>query len=329
MKMETQVLAPPIIYLDTCHLIQIARLRKGAEIPENSEDAYKRLDDCLRQKHFGVVFYPSAALEWVDGDATLDTAFELADIIETASLQYEIESDFHVYLYEVLKELKRISPNLSVPDFEVWGVRQRGSGLKRPIPVLLKKVPAYFEEGLARGLVSEEGVALPDYIPFDSVREFVKSAHNFKQNKPDVYQERVEGHKSAVSKDLHTFGTRKDKTIQVHDRNDWIKRYLKVELICTSLNEDVDLDELLRKIDFSRCPAASLFLKSHEKRLKAGIEANDNDGDDWAFLHVFPYSDLVLTERQLSHFVRQADAEYEKKVTHDPNRAIEILEPWL
>ncbi len=327
--METSVVEPPKIYLDTNHLIQIARLRKGVAIPQEYEAAYKRIDECIRKQHFGIVFNPAAALEWVDGKATLETAYELADVVESAVLQYEIECDFHVYLYEVLKELKRIAPGLRLPEYETFFVRRKGSGVRRPIPVLLKEVPSYFAEELKRGIVSEEATSLPDVIEFSSVRGFVESAYKLKRNKPDVYRERVDGHKSAISKDLHTFGTRKDKTIQVHDRNDWIKRYLKVELICTSLNEDVDLDELLRKIDFSRCPAASLFLKAHEKRMKAGIEANDNDGDDWAFLHVFPYADLVLAERQLSHFVRQADAEYEKTVTHDPNRAIEILQPWL
>jgi hypothetical protein len=56
---------------------------------------------------------------------------------------------------------------------------------------------------------------------------------------------------------------------------------------------------------------------------------HDNDVDDWMIVHIVPFADVVLTERKLAHFIRQADPSLGERVTHDPENAIEILRPWI
>ena len=92
--METSILEAPKLYLDTCHLINIAKVRRSdISVPENRRSAYSQIDECIRSRHFGLIFNPAAPLEWVDGGATLETALEIADVVDSAKLQYEIEMD--------------------------------------------------------------------------------------------------------------------------------------------------------------------------------------------------------------------------------------------
>jgi len=87
------ILLPPKIYLDTNHLVEIVRARKS-----RSRSVYSVIHSHLRTGNLGIIFNTAAPLEWVDGNATLDSAKELAAVLDTAPLQYEIEQDSFVFL---------------------------------------------------------------------------------------------------------------------------------------------------------------------------------------------------------------------------------------
>ena len=293
-------------------------------MPENRREAYAQIDDFIRKQHFGLIFNPAAPIEWVDGNATLESALEIAQVVDSALLQYELEMDTFVYLHEVLKELHRLNPALSLPEYEILHVRDFNRTARRALAVLVNTVPSFFDEG---ELLDNSNELLPD-VPFGTAREAVERAWKFKQERPHVVQERVDGYKDAFDRDLDTFGNRNSKSIQQRDIIEWMKRFLKVDRILNALNSEDDVDSLLSDVEIPRCPAVHLFLNAREKRLRAANAPHNNDVDDWLYLPAFAYADLVLTERNLRSFIQQADPALADKATHDPNRAVEILTKW-
>jgi len=319
------ILQPPKIYLDTCHLIMIARLRKGQLGDAKNENAYRFLDECLRNRHFGLLFSPQISLEWVDGDATLESALEIAAVIDSAELQYEVEADHFVFLYEVLAELRKIDPNLKLPNFEVLYARILGSEAIRPLGVLANEVPEYFDDGELTNELSE----IAKSIPFTSVASCVRHAFEFKRKRSEIYQCRVGGHKFAYLDDLEIFSERKNKQVDWRDDVGWMKRFLRIDRILTALNPTVDVDPLLSEVKISKCPGASLYLSAYEQRIRADIAPEDNDVEDWASIQIASYADLFLTEKRLCHFLRHADKSIASRVTNKATEAEVILKQWL
>ena len=319
------ILKPPKLYLDTNHLINIVKVRKGISIRDEVRPAYLAIDDCIRNRHVGVIFEPAMALEWVDGNATLESAYEIADVIESAKLQYEIEIDTFVYLHEVLCELKRLDSSLCLPEYEIMHVRIADKSVRRALAVLRSSVPEFFDEGEL--LPRRE--SLPIEVPFRSVREYVDQSWRFKHEHDAIFRERVDGHAAAYEQDLETFRKRKKEPLQTNDIVDWMKRFLNVDRILKKSNADVNVDHLLRSIKIERCPAVDLFTKAQEKRIRAGNRVKDNDSDDWLSVAVVPYADVVLTERNLRAFLIQANPSLDSKVTHDPKQAMAVLTKWF
>jgi hypothetical protein len=314
------ILLPPKIYLDTNHLIGIARVRKsGGATPYSCIDRYLR-DGCL-----GVIFSPAAPLDWVDGKATVESAKEIAAVVDSARLQYEIEKDSFVFLHEIQAELRRIEPTIRLPDFDVLLLRDTDSSARRPLPVLKNTVPGFFEP---RELLNPD-VELPNEIEFAPAAEHVERAYICKTERPAVYQERVDGHKAAYQHDVDALTRRHKKDFTSAENLGWMKRFVRADRVVAALNPGLPVDELLALVDVTRCPAVNLFLEAHLQRVKAGHAVQDNDVDDWMIVHIVPYADVVLTERKLAHFIRQADPALGARVTHDPEKAVEILRPWI
>ncbi len=321
------IMEVPKIYLDTKHLINIARLRnQSGVVPADQQAAYKLIDEYIRDLHFGIIFNIAAPLDWVNGQATLDHANEIADIVDSAKLQYELDVDTFVYLHEVLKELKRQRVSLSVPNFEVFSVRSPELRVERPIPALLRDVPSFFnDDKLLPGSDQLRGKS----IGFGSIRDYVGRAWALKEERPNVFQERINGFRAATRQDLDILNARENKTILRTDKIDWIKRRLKVDRILVSLNPEVDIDQVLGGIVLDNCPATSLYLKMHELRLRnVGQRIKDNDVDDWLYVPVISYADVVLTERNLAGYVKQADPVIAARVTDNPNDAVRLLQKW-
>ena len=150
-----------------------------------------------------------------------------------------------------------------------------------------------------------------------------------KTERPAIYQERVDGHKAAYQHDLEALSGRRNKSLTSADHLGWMKRFIRVDRVVAARNPGVSVDELLSRVDLTTCPAVNLFLSAHLARVKAGQAIRDNDVDDWMIVHIVPFADVVLTERNLTHFIRQGDPTLRRRVTHDPEEAIEMLRPWI
>jgi hypothetical protein len=169
-------------------------------------------------------------------------------------------------------------------------------------------------------------VSSTDEIPFASAQDEVRSAWRFKNKRPNVYQSRVTGYRFAIEREQASYAASKSGQQDVHG---WLKGFLKIDRIVSKLNQGIEIDRLLSQLDLSKCPAVNLNLSAVHRRTQASNIIKDNDVDDWLSVAAIPYADVVLTEKNLGHFVLQAMPSLENKVTAYPNRAAQILEKWL
>jgi predicted nucleic acid-binding protein len=315
------ILLPPKIYLDTNHLIEITKVRKSV-----SPTAYSFIDEHLRAGHFGIIFSPAAALDWVDGKATIESAKEIAEVVDSAQLQYEIDADSIVFLHQIVAELRRIEPGIRLPDFDVFLVRDFSKTAPRAIPVLKNTVPGFFEPGE----LLEPDAERPNEIPFFTAREHVERAYICKTERPEVYRERVDGYRAATSHDVNCLAQRGRNDFTSAEELDWMKRFVRIDRVIAAYNPGIPIDELLSQVDLKRCPAVNQFLNAQLARARNENQTVcDNDVDDWMIVHIVSFSDVFLTEKNLAHYIRQADPILAKKVTRYPEAAVEMLRPWI
>jgi hypothetical protein len=309
-----QIARPPKLVLDTNHLINIAKLRKGQPLPRGqSPEAYSLIDQCIAQ-HFGLIFVQAAPLDWVDGNATEDSAREIAQVVDSAKLRYFFESDTSVYLREVLDECRRLHPGVTVPQFNILHLMSDGGSYEPAELKLASLIPGYFCEGAQQAFskLLESGIM---HIPITSVQAHVNEAILWKQKNPETYRKRVRGFKEMLSEDITGCEEYLADPESFHIA--WIKGYLKADKVLVACNDGLrteDAADILKGLDLRRCPSVSLYLKAHEHRMRAGHKPADNEVDDWFILPVVPYADLVLVDRGFREFIIRADRSLESKV---------------
>jgi hypothetical protein len=311
----------PKIYLDTRDLINIAKVRKGEKPqPPESEENYCNIDKCI--KSYGcLIFNPYATLEWVEGNATIDSARWIAAVVDSAKVKYKFEADYIVYTREILDQCHQKDQSIRVPDFPILQKLSGNESFFSVLGYLATRVPDYLEEEKLERF-KQDG-KIPIDIPVFSVREWVEETLNWKENNPKSYQGRVDDFKLSLLEDI----TRKDEYFNDRQRyrKDWIKRLLKVDKILKTFNPGFDVDSILEKIDIKNCPAVSLYWEVREKRMESGKPPEDNDIDDYAFLPVIPYANLILMEKELRGHILWADSSLESKVFSDTGDFLSAL----
>jgi hypothetical protein len=315
---------PPKIYLDTNHLINIANVRRGQELStRQSEEAYRCIDEGIRS-YCGLIFNPYAALEWVEGMATRETAAQIAAVVDSAKLKFLIEADTFVFTREVLDECRRQNTAIKVPDFPALQNLSDSDELISVIGILSTQVPDYLDKADMERVQSKGDI--PTKLPAYQVQEWVRQTFLWKEKNPETYRGRVDKFKESLSEDIE----RKDEYFNNSQgyRLGWMKGFLKIDKILKAFNAqpDMDIDDLLKNVDVSACPAVDLYWKVREKRMISGNPPNNNDVDDYMFLPVVPYADIILTERNLRAFILQADKALESKVFHNASDAVQALD---
>jgi hypothetical protein len=314
---------PPKVYLDTNHLINVSKVRKGQRLQTSeTEENYRRIDEYIKS-YCALIFNPYAALEWVERNATAESASEIAAVVDSAKLKYLLEADYLVYTCEVLDQCRKQDQKLKVPALPL--VLQNisdNSTFVSSLGSLATLVPDYLEESQLRRF--QQNGHIPVEVPIVSVREWVIETLGWKEKNPETYHERIDGFRASLSEDIG----RKDEYF--HDRErfrrDWKKRLLKIDRILRAFNPGCDVDAILQKIDVEDCPAIALYWTVREKRMRSNLPPNDNDVDDYMYIPVIPYADIVLIERQLRGFVLQADRSLESKVFSKVSDALNALE---
>ena len=316
------IVRPPRIYLDTNHLINITKIRKGDKLQEGqSERDYKCLDRFIRS-YCGLIFSLAALLEWVKGKATVESAREIAAVVDSANLKYLFEADYLIYTREILDQCRKQNTDIDVLDFPVFQNLSNSSTLCSARGLLVNQVPDYLDENEFGQLEKKEGT--PNEVEIGSIQQWVEETLNWKRMNPETYQARVGGFINPLSEDIARQGEYFQDRMRY--RKDWIKRFLKVDRILRAFNPGIDIDAILERINISECPAVNLYWTVREKRMKSGNPPEDNDVDDYGYIPVIPYADIVLIERQLRAFVLQADKCLESKVFSKVSDALNALE---
>ncbi|MHC4166778.1 MAG: hypothetical protein ACYSWQ_07465 [Planctomycetota bacterium] len=315
---------PPKVYLDTCHLIIIADMRKGKKLPPGqSEDCYRRLDGYIRS-YCGLIFNPVATMDWVGGRATQESIGEIAVVVNSANLKYvALDADFFVYTREILDQCCKQDTNITTPDLPpVLQNMSDNNTIRSPVGILANQVPDYFSKELNERTQIDGG--LPTEEPVFTVQEWAKGIFEQRKANPQDYQKRIDCFKRCLSEDIE----RKDEYFRDRKRyrKDWIKRFLKIDRILRAFNPGCDVDAILQKIDIEDCPAVTLYWTVREKRMRSGNPPKDNDVDDYMLLPVVPYADLVLTDNNLREFILQADRNLGSKVFSEVSDALNALE---
>jgi hypothetical protein len=285
-----------------------------------SEDAYRYIDNGIKT-YYGIIFNPSATLEWIEGGATLASANQIAAVIDSAKLKYVLEADTFVYTREILDQCHQQDLNIQVPDFPILENLSDNSVLSSAVGILAN-IPDYLEENQRERF--EKQMPFPTKVPTFSAQMWVDETFKWKQKNPKICQERIDGFNAALSEDIK----RQNEYFAAPQqyREDWIKRYLKIDKILKAFNPKIDINGILDKIDVTKCPAVKLYWNVREKRIQSRNPPQDNDVDDYIFLPVIPYADIVLTERQLRAFILQADNSLKSKVFAKATEAVKALE---
>lgn len=123
-------------------------------------------------------------------------------------------------------------------------------------------------------LSGEHGILLPPKIYLDTnhLINITKETE-----RPAVYQERVDGHKAAYHHDIDALAGRHKKDFASAENLGWMKRFVRADRVVAALNPGFPVDELLARVDVTRCPAVNLFLEAHLQRVRAGHAVQDND----------------------------------------------------
>jgi len=289
-----------------------------------SEENYKRLYECIKS-YCGLIFNPYAALEWVEGNATAESASEIADVVDSVKLKYVIEADYLIYTREVLDQICKQDSNIHVPDFPILQNLSDNSILSSALGILATQVPDYLGEN-QRKRFQQKG-QIPVEIQVFLVREWVEETLKWKQNNLETYRKRVDDFNSSFSEDIK--GQNEYFANPRQYQKGWIKGFLKVDRILRAFNphiNDDDIDSILDIVDSTKCEAVSLYRKVREERMEYGTPPKKTDVGDYMFIPVIPYADVALIERKFKGFIIQADKNLKSKVFSDAGDFLNALE---
>lgn len=308
------IVQPPKLFLDTNHLINIAKVRRGRPLPPGqSPDAYSFIDQCI-SRHYGVVFLQSAPLDWVDGNSTESSAREIAQVIDSARLKYLLEPDYIVYLSEVLSECQRQRSELNLPQLRVLHVVSDNGSYEPAHLKVMRLVPDYFPDRARESLMQliEPG---EESLCFGSVQDIVRMTISWRSRNQETYQRRVSGFSESLAEDI----CQRDQYFANRNRFHlaWLRGFLKVDRVIMACNDgitDEDVSGTLSELDLTRCPSVQLYLTAREQRIRLGHHPAENDVDDWANLPAVTYADVILTDRRFRDVVLRADRSLESRV---------------
>jgi len=329
--MSGQIVLPPKVYLDTNHLICIARLRKGnvAGVASQYRAAYEWINALLRDR-LGLIFNFFATLEWLDRNATLESAGEIAAVVDSAGVRYLVENDRFIFTREVLEECTRHDSTVRVPSIPLLPQFIRGGSYSSAYPILAQ-VPGYFPQAEKHHI--DILTSQPRCVPVLPVDHFARLVSEMKAEHPERHANRARGFVTNLRKEIRLASENPGLFHRIRTdgelRAKWIKRALRIDRILEHWNPGIAADDILPSVDIDRCPALSLWIDVRVRRARSRQEPKSNEPDDWRILPIIPYADCAAVDRGFRHFVVQTDASLRSKVTANPNDVAATLRKWV
>lgn len=315
------IIKPLKLYLDTNHLINISKMRNGEQLPDGqSVEAYKYIDDCIKS-WCGLIFNQFSPLEWFEGAATPQSAAKIAAVIDSAAFRYLLESDDLIYTREILDECFKINPDLKIPKYPILQSLHDKTPFLSAEGIMVKEIPGYFTQDELKKIGNPP--SFPIDIPVRTVGAWAEESLAWRRRNPEKCQERINGFNEALLEDI----AGKDEYFK--DKNGyrlrWLKGHLKIDRIL-GVNSGIDIDDILKKINYDNCPAVTLSWTVREDRMKSGRPPEDNDVDDYIYLPAIPYADIALIEKKMCNHIIQADKRLKNKVFYKADDVVKVLE---
>jgi len=314
----------PKIYLDTNHLINISRVNIGASLgsAEKYREDYIYINKCIQEAKCAIVFNLSSPLEWVEGNATEQTARQIASIFDKAECIYQAAADTIIYAVETLKECKRIEPSISFPEILELQYLERGSYYTSAEAIIQQHVPSY-----SFGTIKKPN--FPKNVPVMSIKDHAIEALRWSKKNPDICEERIKGYNETLQKDFSLAGDN-FKGLSKREIIGWLKRFIQIDKILEEVaSPRTNIDDLLNKIDISKCPAINLNIRIRENLIRNKCKPEDNDCDDFIYLPIIPYADISLIEKDMSDRILQVDQSMKTKLFRKPSDAANAIRKFF
>jgi hypothetical protein len=313
------VLLPPMVYLDTNHLINISRLRAGAISSIAHVDSYRQLDLLIRQGRVAIVFSQAAPLDWVDKRADKQSAERIAAIVDSAQVVYVYENDYCLLVAEAIGQLRILRPDIDWPQLPKLQAYRVGHSVVSVSNQVQRLIPIHWAMLSGNKSYSDEN-NLPAEYPAVSARDMSAMAIRFRDQNPEIYAERVAGFRYAMARDVRI----KDEGGQISFVA-WAKTYLGLDKIINSVAPSIDAAGLIAQIGLEACPGINLLFKARKRWVATGREPKDNDVDDWMFLPLAPYCDVMLTDRAHREVILQGDRSLRSRVFAMADEALDAI----
>ncbi len=132
------VAIPARVFIDTNHLIYMAKIAAGQSLPPDLERrrlAYLSLTKMIHRGQITPLFYEVQAWEWLRDNPSLARAKKLAALLDASPQLMMVESDPTVFAAELLTEVGRLFPHLGIPDLPLV----RHFSMTNPVATYLSK----------------------------------------------------------------------------------------------------------------------------------------------------------------------------------------------
>ena len=288
---------PPLIHLDTNHLINIARMRnsKSLDSAEQHREAYKTISDWILGGTCSLTFYPVLLIEWLDGCANDQNAEEIAAVLDSAQNLVRVEMSFFTFKLEILAAVRQRFPQLPV----------------RSVPILQ---PMGTCENAVNALRHVDPIA----------QRMASSAGGRSFRFPPTAREQIVGAREYVDEEIQEFPTWQQFVTECRSVQPDVRAFMQVmalravEPILPNLWPGQSPEQIVQAADLERCRGFTLRTKVLRQYIWSSAKVKHNDILDVDQAHIPAYADFVLTERRMRHLYHTADSHLESVVFSSP-----------
>ena len=292
---------PPLIHLDTNHLINIARIRGGGPLDsaDKHRQAYKQISDWIEQGTCSLTFYPFLLFEWVDGCPSDRNAQEIAAVLDSAQNLLRIEMSFFTFRLEILDLLRECCPQLqhrSIPIVQPMDSPDNAVNALRDVDPVATQIASLTGDGTFM-------------LPATAV-EWIPDARKIVEKHPDQFHQHFATWQTFVA-ECGECEFQKSAFLL-------FRASKSVEDILPTLFPGRDPAELLEDVDLRSCRGLSLHSRVLWQYIQLHRKLKENDILDLDQAHIPAFANFVLTERMMKALFRQAGANLQSSVFSSP-----------
>ena len=320
-----QLVTPPRVFIDTCHLSGILCAQRGESVPNDRDGsrtaAYQRLNSWLRDGICSPVWCELLAAEWIRHEDA-ERARKYARILDAAPQVFEFDPGAAVAQAECLNECRRIRPALEIPRFEIV----RPIAIVRPLLALMSQHHPDWDEA-----ASTIGLKMPPGTPPEaSVEMFVEAYICLSPVNAKAREVGVKGDKFAFDTTKATQqGCSPEKIFSDSTIKYWVLNALQLKDLLTAVDPECNPEEIVEQIDLRNCPGLCFYYRLYDKFVRSKKAYDDpHDLIDHAFIPGLCYCDHALVDKRVRDLIEQVQRDSvgrEVTAASDPRNLVSAI----